>query len=149
MKLTLEDILEMWSVDCVIDQFNLDEQSRKTPSLHAKYLEIYAVTKLKLKRAELEQKVLLKEKYLYYNGKLPEETIKERGWEFDPFDGLRILKGDMEYYYNADTDIQRSEEKVTYIKTILETLEEVINNLKWRHTTIKNMLDYKKWESGG
>jgi hypothetical protein len=149
MKLDLNRILEMWKEDCQISEFKLDEESRKTPSLHAKYLEIYSLTKLKLRKAELDQKTLLKEKWEYYNGKMDQETIQEKGWKFDPFDGLKILKGDMERYYDADTDIQESEEKVTYYKTIISTLDEIINNLKWRHSTIKNIIDWRRFESGG
>lgn len=149
MKLDLNSILEMWKEDCQISEFKLDEESRKTPSLHAKYLEIYSLTKLKLRKAELDQKTLLKEKWEYYNGKMDQETIQEKGWKFDPFDGLKILKGDMERYYDADSDIQESEEKITYYKTIISTLDEIINNLKWRHSTIKNMIDWRRFESGG
>ena len=149
MKLDLENILEMWKNDCQISEFNLDNESRKTPSLHAKYLELHSITKLKLKRAELDQKTLLKDKWLYYNGKMAPEEIESKGWEFDPFNGLKVLKGDMDHYYDADTDIQQSEERITYFKTVLDTLEEIVNNLKWRHSTIKNMIDFRRWESGG
>lgn len=139
----------MWKNDCQISEFNLDDESRKTPSLHAKYLELHSITKLKLKRAELDQKTLLKDKWLYYNGKMAPEEIESKGWEFDPFNGLKVLKGDMDHYYDADTDIQQSEERITYFKTVLDTLEEIVNNLKWRHSTIKNMIDFRRWESGG
>jgi hypothetical protein len=149
MKLDLEAILTMWREDSEISEFNLDEESRKTPSLHAKYLEIYSLTKLRLKKAELDQKTLLKDKWLYYNGKMDEQTIQEKGWDFDPFNGLRVLKGDMDHYYDADTDIQASEEKITYYKTIISTLDEIINNLRWRHSIIKNMIDWRRFESGG
>ena len=149
MKLDLENILEMWINDCQISEFNLDDESRKTPSLHAKYLELHSITKLKLKRAELDQKTLLKDKWLYYNGKMDPEEIEKKGWECDPFNGLKVLKGDMDHYYDADTDIQQSEERITYFKTVLDTLEEIVNNLKWRHSTIKNMIDFRRWESGG
>ena len=149
MKLDLENIMEMWKNDCQISEFNLDDESRKTPSLHAKYLELHSITKLKLKRAELDQKTLLKDKWLYYNGKMSSEEIESKGWEFDPFNGLKVLKGDMDHYYDADVDIQQSEERITYFKTVLDTLEEIVNNLKWRHSTIKNMIDFRRWESGG
>ena len=149
MKLDLENILEMWKNDCKISEFHLDDESRKTPSLHAKYLELHSITKLKLKRAELDQKTLLKDKWLYYNGKMSSEEIESKGWEFDPFNGLKVLKGDMDHYYDADVDIQQSEERITYFKTVLDTLEEIVNNLKWRHSTIKNMIDFRRWESGG
>ena len=148
MKLDLESILEMWKEDCIIEEMNLDEESRKTPSLHAKYLEIHSLTKLRLKRAELDQKTLLKDKWLYYIGKMDEETIQQKGWDFDPFNGLRVLKGDMDHYYDSDTDIQKSEEKITYYKTIISTLDEIINNLRWRHQVIKNMISWRMFEAG-
>jgi len=47
MKLDLNGILEMWKEDCEISEFKLDEASRQTPSLHAKYLEIRSLTKLR------------------------------------------------------------------------------------------------------
>ena len=149
MKLDLEAILTMWREDSEISEFNLDEESRKTPSLHTKYLEIHSLTKLRLKKAELDQKTLLKDKWLYYNGKMDEETIREKGWNFDPFNGLKVLKGDMDHYYDADTDIQQSEERIAYYKTIIDTLDEIINNLRWRHSIIKNMIDWRRFESGG
>lgn len=149
MKLDLQSILEMWKNDCKISEFNLDEESRKTPSLHAKYLELHSLTKLKLKRIELDQKTLLKDKWLYYNGKMSPEEIESKGWEFDPFSGLKVLKGDMDHYYDSDTDIQQSEEKIVYFKTIISTLDEIINNIRWRHSTIKNMIDWRRFESGG
>ena len=59
------------------------------------------------------------------------------------------MKGDMNHFYDSDTDIQKSEVKITYYKTMLDTLDEIINNLKWRHSTIKNMIDWRRFEAGG
>ena len=59
----LKQIHEMWSRDSEI-KMQLDESSRETPKLHAKYLELLSTTKLQLKRAEFQQKVLLKDKWL-------------------------------------------------------------------------------------
>jgi c-di-GMP-related signal transduction protein len=144
----LKQIHAMWSEDCKISQSKLDETSRVTPMLHAKYLELLSTTKLQLKRAEFAQKGLLKDKWLYYNGKMSQEELAEKGWEPDPFNGLKILKGEMEYYYDSDPEIQKSEEKIQYYKTVIETLTEIINNLNWRHQTIGNMIKWKQFESG-
>ena len=54
----------------------------------------------------------------------------------------------MDYYYDADPEIQKSEEKIQYLKTIIDTLEDMINSIKWRHQTIKNMIEWKKFSSG-
>jgi hypothetical protein len=148
MMLDLESILKEWQEDCQIPQHQLDETQRLTPNLHAKYLQYLSLTKLNLKRAEHAQHDLLKDKWHYYQGSMDQDSIRERGWNPDPFDGLRVLKGDMDRYYNADKDIQKSEEKIAYLKTIIDTLEEIIQTLRWRHATIKNIMDYRKFESG-
>ena len=138
----------MWSNDSNIDEMKLDESSRRTPALHSKYLELLSNTKLLLKKAEFEQKTLLKDKWLYYNGKMDQDTLEDKGWDPDPFNGLKILKGEMDYYYDSDPEIQRSEERIQYYKTAIETLTEIINNINWRHQTIKNIIEWRKFQSG-
>ena len=123
----LEQILQMWEKDSKIDNTSLDESSRQSPVLHAKYLPLLAEAKIALRRAHAEQKVLLKQKWLYYNGKMNKEQIEAHGWDFDPFEGLRVLKGEMDYYYDADTDIQRSQALLEVQKIQVETIEEMLS----------------------
>ena len=144
----LKSIHDMWKEDCIINEMKLDESSRQTPILHAKYLELLSTVKLQLKRAELSQKTLLKKKWLYYNGKMDQDEIAEMDWDPDPFNGLKILKGEMDYYYDSDPEIQKSEEKIQYYKATIDSLTEIINNINWRHQTIKNMIEWKKFQSG-
>ena len=144
----LKKVHEMWQKDSIISNAQLDETSRNTPQLHAKYLQIWSTAKLELRRAEFEQKKLLKDKWLYYNGKMDQKTIEEKGWLPDPFDGLKVIKGEMNYYYDSDPEIQKSEERIQYWKTVVETLSEIIDNLKWRHQTIGNIIKWKQFESG-
>ena len=144
----LESILAEWKEDSEISKHQLDETSRLTPALHSKYLEYLSLTKLRLKKAEFKQKELLKDKWLYYNGKMDEETIQSKGWSPDPFNGLKILKGEMEHYYDSDPEIQESEMKIQYLKTIIDTLEEIVSNLNWRHQTIGNMIRWRQFEAG-
>lgn len=144
----LQNVLKEWEKDCVIDDMNLDEESRRAASLHAKYIQLHSLAKLQLKKSEMEQKVLLKEKWLYYGGKMDAAAIEDRGWEYDPFDGLKILKTDMDKYYDADPDIQKSEEKIEYWKVTVDTLKEILDSVKWRHQTIKNMIEWRKFQAG-
>lgn len=145
----LQSILNDWQKDCLIDNSRLDEVSRDTPKLHAKYLQLLSFAKLSLKRAEAAQKVLLKNKWLWYNGKMTQEQMDALGWSYDPLDGLKIMKGEMEYYYDSDVDIQKSEEKIQYWKTVIDTLTEIVDSLKWRHQTIGNIIRWKQFEAGG
>ena len=144
----LKEILDDWKKDCEISEIHLDESSRKVPLLHSKYLEKLMNAKLLLKKTEFAQKILLKQKWLYYNGKMDQGEIEKLEWDPDPFDGLKVLKGEMDYYYDSDPEIQKSEEKIQYYKTVVETLTEIINNLNWRHQTISNMIKWKQFQSG-
>jgi len=145
----LESILAEWKVDCQIEKHQLDETSRVTPMLHAKYLEYLSLTKLRHKKAEFDQKTLLKDKYLYYEGKMSQEDIQSRGWAYDPYEGLSATtKNFKEYYYDSDKEIQDSEMKIQYLKNIIDTLTEIVNNLNWRHNTIGNMIRWRSFEAG-
>ena len=144
----LDKILKEWEDDCKIDNVHLDETSRKTPVLHSKYLSLLSQAKIQYRKCEFKQKTLLKDKWLWYNGKMSEDEIIEKGWNPDPFNGLKVLKGEMEHYYDSDPEIQKSEELLQYWKTVIDTLTEIVNNLNWRHQTISNIIKWKQFESG-
>jgi hypothetical protein len=146
--MTLEQINAMWQKDCRIDALAIDEASRQTPELHAKYLQILSEFKLKFKQAEFKQKELMKYKWLWYNGKLSQNEIEKFGWQPDPFDGLKILKGEMEHYVESDPELVESEAKIEYLKTCIDTTKEIVENLKWRHQTIGNIIKWKQFEAG-
>jgi hypothetical protein len=42
----------------------------------------------------------------------------------------------------------RIKAQIDYQKTIIETLEEIMGNIRWRSSHIKNILDFKKFTSG-
>ena len=147
--MTLEQVLAEWANDSNLPKSDLDETSRNTPKLHAKYLTQLSNAKLRLKKSEMDQKTLLQKKWLWYNGKMTEEQIKDLGWEYDPLEGLKVMKGEMDYYYDSDKEIQESEMKIQYIKTMIDTLNEIVNNLNWRHQTMGNMIKWKVFEAGG
>lgn len=148
MALRLEDVLEMWKTDSEIDDLKLDEASRESARLHAKYLEMLSVSRLQLKRKEAEYHILLKDKWMWYNGKMTKDEIDARGWDYDPLNGLKVLKGDMDYFYNSDVDIQTAKMKIDYLKELVSTLEEIIGNIRFRPNNIKNIIEWRKFTSG-
>ena len=144
----LQTILDMWKEDSIIDEMQLDESSRQSAKLHGKYLELLSVNKLRLKKQEAEFSVLLKDKWLHYNGKMSQEEIDEKGWDYDPLGGLTVLKGDMDYYYDSDPIIQKAKAAIDYTQEICDVLKEILENIKWRHQNIKNMIEWRKFTSG-
>jgi|TARA_B100001093_G_C26681831_1_gene950794 hypothetical protein len=146
--MNLEQLRNEWSKDCEIDDIELDKSSLEVPKLHAKYQEYLTNNILTLKNLEFQYNLLLKNKWLWYNGKMSQEQIKELGWDDDPFDGLKVMKNDMQIWYNADTDLQAISGKVAYQKIVIDFLKECMQNITWRHQTIKNTIDWRKFMAG-
>lgn len=147
--MNLEQLHAEWKSDSQIEFNKLDVSSVETPKLHAKYLELLSTYKLKLKDAEFKQKELMKNKYLYYEGKLSKEQIDRFGWTYDPYDGLSATTNKFkEQFIESDEDLVQSEAKIQYLITYIETLKEILENLKWRHQTIRNAIEWRKFEAG-
>tara|TARA_R110000744_G_scaffold14685_7_gene41690 strand:- start:827 stop:1270 length:444 start_codon:yes stop_codon:yes gene_type:complete len=146
--MNLDDVLSEWKIDSEINEMALDEASRDSAKLHSKYLEMFMSSKLHAKRKEQQLQTLLKQKWLYYNGKMTQSEIESEGWEFDPFNGMKVLKGDLNYYYDADKDIQKIIMQIEYRKALRDTLKEIMENIKWRHQNIGNMIKWRQFVSG-
>ena len=148
MNIKLSDIQEMWKKDCQIDDIELDRSSLQVPILHAKYSEILTNQKLIQIRYENQLKDLQKNKWLWYTGKLSQEEIQEKNWDYDPFNGLTILKSDYDKFFGADRDIQKAIEKMEYCKVVVEYLQDIVSQLTWRHQTIKNIIEWRRFMAG-
>lgn len=145
----LDDILNEWKKDGAIEDNNLDGTTVKTAVLHGKYLELFSIAKLQLKRKDAELAELKKDKWLYYTGKMTKEDMDERGWPYDPFNGgTKPLKSDLDMYYASDPDIKKLCAQIDYQKTIVEALDEILATIRWRHQAIRNILDFKKFVAG-
>lgn len=145
----LDDIIEMWKNDSTIDELNLDATTVKGAVLHAKYLELFSIAKLQLKRREAELANLKKDKWMYYNGKMTKEEMDKRSWPYDPFAGMtKPLKSDLEMYYESDSDLRKVKTQIEYQKTIVECLDEIMGTLRWRHQQIRNIIEFKKFTAG-
>ena len=104
--MNIESLRTMVQLDLEIDESNLHTESIKTPQLHNKYLVFYQNSKLELEKLELEEKILKKDKWLYYTGKIGQDDLESYGWE--PFDyngalnlqlnGLNLLRVFNGYY---------------------------------------------------
>ena len=146
--MTLDEIKNEWEKDCEIDDIELDKSSLEVPKLHAKYQDLLSSKILVMKQYQYKYDTLLKDKWLWYNGKMSQEQIKELGWSDDPLDGLKIMKTDLQIFYNSDKDIQELNAKIEYLKVTIDYLKECMQNITWRHQTIKNTIDWRKFMAG-
>lgn len=150
MAITVEQILEMWKDDGKIVGSDLEGTTVKNSILHGKYLELLTHTRLKMRKLEMELADLEKDKFLYYGGKMTKQEMDDRGWPYDPFGGLiKPLKGDLQYWTNSDKDLQKLRMEIEYQKTLFDTIEQIMESIKWRHQAIGNIISIRKFEAGG
>lgn len=144
-----ETLINEWESECAIDPKDLIESSRLTSILQTKYLKYRRLVVLKLRSLYNDEEILKKNKWLYYYGKMPPKNVEELGWDLDPFDGLSLMKGDKDLFLKSDEDILKMNMRIEEMKNILKTVEDILDNLKWRHQTISNMTKLKIFEAGG
>ena len=128
--------------DLKINDTELDLESLKTPQLHNKYMKHYTKFRLLLTRSEDELKVLKRDRWEYYTGKANPQVYQDK-----PFD-LKIMRTDIDKYLDADEDIQRMSQKVSYLNTIVDFLDRTLRQITNRGFAIKNAIDWKRFTSG-
>jgi hypothetical protein len=143
--MTLEEILESWEQDCVVDKTELADESLKIPSLHSKYLKLLSSEKLKLKKLETEYKQLKLDKHEFYSQGHNEETM-QKGWKL-PAKGM-ILKSDIPMYMEADEDMINTTLKISYQQEKVDVLEAIIKSVMNRGYQIKSAIDWNKFIMG-
>jgi hypothetical protein len=145
--MTLEEIQKLWSSDSLIDDSQLDNESLKIPELHHKYFRIFSDEKLKLIRMYSKQKELRRLKWLYYTGKLDQNTLENLNWQVFDLD-IKKNKNDLEMFIESDKDILELFEKIAYQKEKNEYLESIIKSLNTRGFQIKNAIEWKRFTMG-
>ena len=100
------------------------------------------------KQYENKYNELLKDKWLWFNGKMSEDEVKARGWNPDPFDGLKIMKTDFSYFFNSDKDLVELQAKIDYLQVTVDFVKRCMDNITWRHQTIKNTIEWRKFMAG-
>ena len=141
----LEDIENEWDKDCGLEM-DLTIETQRTPRLHNKYMRMWTreLAQRSLRDQELRNaKQVLNE---YYGGTLSDEELKELGRR--PF-GQTILKTDRPNYINNDEWIKELENKLLMSKVKVDTLEHIIRQIRERNFHIKNMIELRKFETGG
>ena len=140
-----DTLRQMIQKDLQIKDAELDKESLRIPQLHNKYLNLLHDEKLMLQALRVKRKMLLRDKWEYYTGKMDEDTLKKKGWE--PFN-LKILKQDVDMYIESDSDMIAVESKVFLQQERVEFLQETvkaINNLQWH---IRDAIAWRKFING-
>lgn len=143
--MTLEDILNEWDKDSLIDQTRLDTAALGIPKLHSKYIRILSTEKLILRKYETNYKTLKLEKLEFYiDG--PTSDQMQKGWEL-PAKG-RIIKSDVAPYLEADKDIIELSLKIGIQQEKVDALKAIIDAITKMGFHIKSAIDWMRFMNG-
>ena len=140
-----EEIQYQWTLDCVMDETELSQESIKIPQLHNKYLIFYSNEKLKFKEIKYLFAGLIKRKRDYYSGRMTEEELEAADWE--PFQ-YKLLKADVQEYIDADENVIESKKLLALQEEKVDYLEAIVRGLSNRGYLIKNAIDWKRFTEG-
>jgi len=143
--MSTDDISEIWAKDANIDETNLVGESKKIPSLHSKYYNMYFREALKVKKLRYDYKQLELAKREWYDGSMAEEDLRERGWR--PYQ-KKIIRQDIDKYIQADKDIVNLSLKIDYHTARADYLEDIVKTIHSRNFIIKSMIDVLKFQAG-
>ena len=143
--MNIERIREMVEVDLKMDGTELADESIRIPQLHNKYLNIFHDENLVLRKYETDYKILRRQKWEYYSGKMSEDDLKSFGWQ--PF-YHRILRQDLDVYLESDSDLLKIQSKVELQKQKVEYIDSLLKGINGRQWIIRNAIDWKKFISG-
>jgi len=141
---TLEQILNYWEKDSVVDHTEPSKELIRIPLLHSKYLNILTKHKIASKKAFFDFQRMKKTKWEYYTGKMSEEQLEELGWE--PFQFT--LKADVTTYLDADSDLIKLMEKKVYHEEVVSTVESIMSELKSRTFQLRDFISWEKFIGG-
>ena len=145
IAMNIEEIEEHWNQDSQIDETDLAKSARNIPILHAKYYPIYMKQKMLLIKMRTEYKSLKLAKYEFYIN--PDEEGLEKGWEIPPQG--RLIKSEVNTYLEGDKDLIKAELKIGIQEEKVNFLKSIIDTLNGRNFVIKNMIDDRRFMSGG
>ena len=141
----IETLRNMVKADIGIDETDLNSESLKTPQLHNKYLVMHENSKLELEKLSFQEKVMKRDKWLYYSGKMGDDDLKRNKW--DPFEHV-ILKTDIPMFLDSDIEMQQIRAKISLQTSVVSYLEQVIKIITGRQWNIKSAIEWIKFTQG-
>lgn len=143
--MSTDDISELWAKDSPIDETNLVGESKRIPTLHSKYYNMYFKEVLRVKKLRYDYKELEMAKREWIDGSMAEEDLRERGWR--PFQ-KKVIRQDLDKYIQGDKDIIQLSLKIDYHSARANFLEDIIKTIHSRNFIIKSMIDVLKFTAG-
>ena len=140
----LDDLLEMWRADSVIDRTEPGKALINIPQLHSKYLNILSRHRLLSKESEFKYNKMKKLKWEYYTGKLDKDQLEKHNWQPFPF----VLKSDITTYLESDEDINRYIAQKVLHDEIVDVCSSILKELNSRTFQLRDFIQWERFIQG-
>lgn len=143
MKLKLEEYMNEWGSDSIIDTSNISMESLKVPRLHSKYMNFLSSERIRYKKLIEAKNKLEVDLEDYYLGKLDGRDIGR-----DPYQ-MTETRTSASKKVSTDKDMVKVNLALLTQEEIVLFLKDVIQSINNRNFTIKNYVDIQKFLNGG
>ena len=140
----LDELLNMWAKDSVIDRTEPGKELINIPQLHSKYLNVLSRHRLLSKEAEFKYNKMKKLKWEYYTGKLDKDQLEKHGWEPFPF----VLKFEITTYFESVEDLNRLIAQKILHDEIAEVCISILKELNSRTFQLRDFISWEKFIQG-
>ena len=140
----LDELLNMWAKDSVIDRTEPGKELINIPQLHSKYLNILSRNRLLTKEAEFKYNKMKKVKWEYYTGKLDDDQLEKYGWEPFPF----VLKSEITTYFESDEDSNKLIAQKIIHEEIVEVCQSILKELNSRTFQLRDFIAWERFIQG-
>ena len=144
--MNLDEIKNEWLKDSQVNTNDINLETIRTSSLHAKYISEVVFYKKQQLKLEDEYAISKKDKLRYYSGFMGKDELEKLGWE--QYNGRKLLKDEMQSFIIGDEDLQLISKRIDYCKISIYLLEGILKDLYGRNYMIKNYIENRKFEAG-
>ena len=153
--MTAEELLESWTKDGTIDNLHVEEELRRIPNLHSKYLGYLTYENRKLRRIEKKKKALIQNRTEYYFGHLNPSATSDNRLEtlrtqskypdtWEPF-SLGLTRIDIERFTETAPDVLDIIEAYGEQKQIVDNLVYIMKEIANRNFHLRGIIDHRKF----
>ena len=140
----INEILQMWEKDSVVDRTDPSAEIIRIPVLHSKYVTQLTAHSLAVKSCGIEFSKMKKIKWEYYTGKLDDDTLRQYGWEPFPF----VLKSEINTYFESDDDLNKLVASKMIHDEIVDACQSILKELNNRTYQLRDFISWERFIQG-
>jgi hypothetical protein len=143
---TIEEVLDEWKKDAVVNQLKVGDEITRVPLLHSKYLGYFIEFRAKRSSALKKLNSIKNVKRRYYRGEFTKADLENHGWE--QWQGLKPSSAELNQLFEQDEDLNDLEQRLEYWNTSLNSIEYIMKAINSRGYELRTLFEYMKFQDG-